>query len=175
MDVGKRGSKPPLPRSREGNESPKRHCHEEIMMGRRVSRPPEAGRPIHLSSSRGEIYAPIIYPVFSDAVGFSRCSGSSASGPTDRHADPHHPDDPPSLCCFSSGLLCFPDDGSRKCRSPLADQAHPVDPARRRYRCAGKYHSILHSSSPDPVCGHRRGISCHGRRGLSVSSPEPSG
>ena len=47
---------PPLPRSREGNENPKSHCHERTMMGRRVSRRPEAGKPIHRGSSRGDSY-----------------------------------------------------------------------------------------------------------------------
>ena len=47
MDVWKRGENPPLPRSREGNESRMSHCPETIGMGRLVSRAPEAGRPIH--------------------------------------------------------------------------------------------------------------------------------
>ena len=49
----KGGEIPPLPRSREGNESPKRHSREGIVRGRRASRRPEAGRPIHRKHSRG--------------------------------------------------------------------------------------------------------------------------
>ena len=55
MDVWKRGETPPLPRSREGNENPKSHCHENYVTGRRVSRQPEAGKPIHHRSSRGGV------------------------------------------------------------------------------------------------------------------------
>ena len=47
MDVRKRGENPPLPRSREGNESRTSHCPDVVGMGRPVSRPPEAGRPVH--------------------------------------------------------------------------------------------------------------------------------
>ena len=49
----KGGEIPPLPRSREGNESPKSHSREGIVRGRRASRRPEAGRPIHRKHSRG--------------------------------------------------------------------------------------------------------------------------
>ena len=49
----KGGENPPLPRSREGNESPKCHSREGIVRGRRASRRPEAGRPIHRKHSRG--------------------------------------------------------------------------------------------------------------------------
>ena len=49
----KGGEIPPLPRSREGNESPKSHSREGIARGRRASRRPEAGRPIHRKHSRG--------------------------------------------------------------------------------------------------------------------------
>ena len=48
----KGGEIPPLPRSREGNESPKSHSREGIVRGRRASRRPEAGRPIHLELER---------------------------------------------------------------------------------------------------------------------------
>ncbi len=69
MDSGKRGEKPPLPRSRNGNENPKCHCHESIMMGRRVSRPPEAGRPIHRRPSRGEVHVQNTIHIIVEAVG----------------------------------------------------------------------------------------------------------
>jgi len=55
---------PPLPRSREGNESPSSHCHGSTMMGRRMSRQPEAGKPIHCRSSReGILLGSIVSPV----------------------------------------------------------------------------------------------------------------
>jgi len=47
MDVWKRGANPPLPRSRDGNESRMSHCSDAVGMGRQVSREPEAGRPVH--------------------------------------------------------------------------------------------------------------------------------
>ena len=55
MDVRKRGEKPPLPRSREGNESPKQPLFRTIGMGRRVSRLPQAGKPIHLNFLEGGV------------------------------------------------------------------------------------------------------------------------
>ena len=48
----------PLPRSREGNESPECHSRDGIVRGRRVSRRPEAGRPVHLKHSRGRKILP---------------------------------------------------------------------------------------------------------------------
>jgi iron complex transport system permease protein len=51
--VWKGGEIPPLPRSREGNESPKSHSREGIVRGRRASRRPEAGKPIHRKRTRG--------------------------------------------------------------------------------------------------------------------------
>jgi hypothetical protein len=54
---------PPLPRSREGNESLESHCHGESMAGRRVSRQPEAGKPIHRDSSRGDFTATLLFTI----------------------------------------------------------------------------------------------------------------
>ena len=58
----KRGEKPPLPRSREGNENPISHCHNVITTGRRVSRQPEAGKPIHQGYPRGRGRAQVLFP-----------------------------------------------------------------------------------------------------------------
>ena len=54
----KGGEIPPLPRSREGNESPKSHSREGIARGRRASRRPEAGKPIHRKHTRGRKVLP---------------------------------------------------------------------------------------------------------------------
>ena len=48
----KGGEIPPLPRSREGNESPKSHSRDGIVRGGRASRRPEAGKPVHLELER---------------------------------------------------------------------------------------------------------------------------
>ncbi len=61
MDVRKRGAKPPLPRSRKGSESPFALSAEkplgmiftENRLGRRASRQPWAGIPIHLNLAGG--------------------------------------------------------------------------------------------------------------------------
>jgi iron complex transport system permease protein len=53
---------PPLPRSREGNESPKSHFREGVARGRRASRRPEAGRPVHRKHSRGRKILPLTAP-----------------------------------------------------------------------------------------------------------------
>ena len=56
---------PPLPRSREGNENPKSHCHPQYVTGRRVSRQPEAGRPIHCNVlAGGKMLNYLFLPIF---------------------------------------------------------------------------------------------------------------
>ncbi len=52
------GENPPLPRSREGNESPGCHSRRGIARGRRASRRPEAGKPIHREYTRGRKILP---------------------------------------------------------------------------------------------------------------------
>jgi hypothetical protein len=55
---------PRCPAAVKGTKTQKSHCHERNMMGRRVSRLPEAGKPVHRSSSRGECHVDIIFHTF---------------------------------------------------------------------------------------------------------------
>jgi hypothetical protein len=52
---------PRCPAAVKGTKASKSHCHEKCMTGRRVSREPEAGKPIHRGSSRGDFYGYITF------------------------------------------------------------------------------------------------------------------
>jgi len=54
---------PRCPAAVKGTKTSKSHCHEKCMTGRRVSRQPEAGKPIHRGSSRGIFTATLLFSI----------------------------------------------------------------------------------------------------------------
>jgi len=66
---------PRCPAAVKGTKTSKSHCHEKSMTGRRVSRQPEAGKPIHRGSSRGDFYGYITFHNYSSPAPSARHPG----------------------------------------------------------------------------------------------------